>query len=168
MEQNERREVTQDIITNIMITYHRRMDDYLSEISGKDVKETDVIILLMNILTNVASNIYYSIKKYIPDASFDFDFLKVKSLNSLAEEMDKIKDYKYEESLFKLNKEQLQEIFKNGHIVIKVDGINRKVTFDDLLMQKEDAEKYAEIIKNDTDTTKIVAQGSDAFQGQLQ
>jgi vacuolar-type H+-ATPase subunit F/Vma7 len=90
----------------------------------------------------------------------DYDFMKAKMINSIADGFEKIKAYKAEDSVIQLTPEQVQEIKDNGFSIIMVDGKERKVTWDDLMVTKEDAEKMknetTKRIKEDKNTPKII------------
>lgn len=141
----------------VMNTYHEKMHDYLNSNPQGSLTDADVIIMIMNLTMSVATNIYYSVKQILPSSQLDYDFMKVKLSNSLADSFDKIKQYTPKESIMPLTVEQIEEIMKNGFAIITMpDGSTRKISENEVLVKKEDAEKLIKETKEAPHSKKII------------
>lgn len=140
-----------EISNTIMKVYHDEMHRYLNANSEGTLTDHDVIIMIMNLTIGISTNIYYSLKQILPTTNMDFDFIRAKLSNSLVDSFEKIKDYNPKESAKPLTMEQIKEIQENGFAVIKMpDGSERRITQDEILVKKKDADKITEAIKKDT------------------
>jgi hypothetical protein len=152
-----------EILTDVVRTYQNKMHDYLTNKPDGSITDADVVLMVMNLTINVSANIYRSIKEYLPTTTVDFDFMRAKMINAMADEFEKVKVYKPEQGLMPLTTDQIKEIMDKGHAVITMpDGTEKKVHKDDLLLKKEDVDKFAKEAKRETvnaNTPKIIIPG---------
>lgn len=158
------------ITTEVMNKYHDEIHNYLNSQPAGSLTDADVVIMVMNIVHAVSTNIYYSLKQFLPSTSLDLDFIRAKTLNSLAESFDGIKNYKPKESIKSLTVEQVKEIQEKGFTVIEMeDGTHRKITQDQLLAKKEEADKMADHVKKeitkDANTPQIISTSGRPLRG---
>lgn len=124
-------------------------NDELAKYLAKPLTEADVILMIMNLTMSVSTNIYYSLKKYLPQTEMDFDFMRAKICNSIVDSLDGIKSYNPSQETMQLTPEQLKEINSLGFINLKMpDGSMKKVTEKDILIHKDDLEKLMAETKN--------------------
>jgi|GEM_PF-2911630 hypothetical protein len=146
-----------DISQAIMRVYHEKMHDYLNSKPSGSLTDADVVIMIMNLTMAVSTNIYYSAKQILPTTPLDFDFMKAKLSNSLIDSFEKIKDYNPKERMLPLTVEQIKDIREKGFAIITMpDGSERKVTQDEILVKKEDADKLLNEAKTAPSTPKII------------
>ncbi len=146
-----------DISKAIMKTYHEEMHRYLNSKAAGSLTDADVIVMIMNLTMGISTNIYYSLKQILPTTPMDFDFMRAKLSNSLVDSFEKIKEYNPKESVMPLTVEQVKEIHEKGFAIIKMaDGSERKVTEDEILVKKEDADKMLQETKDAPHTPKII------------
>lgn len=139
-------------INNILKVYHTQIDEFLEQEVKKNITEPEVIISILNILTNVSANIFYSLKFYLPKTDLDYPFLIAKTINTLKDLFEEIKTFNAETNLIKLSSEQLIELYNNGHLDITLpDGSTRRVTKEEILVKKEDVDR---IIKEEATLNK--------------
>jgi hypothetical protein len=130
------------ILTEVMRSYKNNIHDYLEENSGKNLTDSDVIILIMNLTINISTNIYYSLKSFLPKSSIDFDFLRAKMINELSDSFEKIKSYQPEDQLMQLDTNDIKEIMEKGFTTITLeDGSKRKIYKEDLLFKKDEIDQ---------------------------
>ena len=149
MEIEEKENDFKKISKNIMHCYQEQMHEYFSRKESGSLTDSDVIIMVMNLTTGIATSIYYSLKQFLPaHTNIDFDFLRAKLCNNLVDSFDKIKEFNPKETIKAVNIDQLREIVEKGECIINFpDGTNHKVTKDDLLIKKEDAERILNDLK---------------------
>lgn len=132
----------QSIVQPIMRTYQDRIYAYLESKPKGTLTEADVIIMIMNVSVGISINVYYTLKQILPDAVIDFNFMKAKMINALADGFEKIVDYTPEKTMAVLTPEQIKEIIDSGFTILKLDdGGERKITFDDIMVTKDDADR---------------------------
>lgn len=150
----------------IMEVYHEKFHEYLSSKPTGSLTDSDVIIMIMNLTVAISTNIYYSLKQILPTTPMDFDFMKVKLCNSLADKFEEIKSYNPKESVLPLTVEQVKEITEKGFAVIKMpDGRERKIMKEEIMVKKEDKDQLLkEAVKDATSTSKIITPGNRAFR----
>ena len=158
-----------EMSANIMKSYHEEMHKFLNSHPEGTLTDADVIIMIMNLTIGVSTNIYYSLKQILPTTPMDFDFMRAKLSNSLVDAFEKIKEYNPKESVMPLTVEQVKDIQDNGFTIIKMpDGSERRVTQDEILVKKNDADKLTEAVKKDTlhagGSKKIIIPGNAAFR----
>ena len=154
---------------NIMKSYHEEMHKFLNSHPAGTLTDADVIIMIMNLTISVSTNIYYSLKQILPTTPMDFDFMRAKLSNTLVDSFEKIKDYNPKESVMPLTVEQVKEIQDKGFVIIKMpDGSDRRVTQDEILVNKNEADQITEAVKKDTvhagGSKKIILPGNGAFR----
>lgn len=137
-------DILDKIVNNIMDVYHYELRQYFMENKGK-LLTNDVILLILNITSNVSTNLFYSLEEYSNDEKIDYDFVKVKMINELATTFEAIKIYQPNKEVNEISAEQVKEIFSKGSTMITLkDGRQRKITEQQLMLTKEDYEKYME------------------------
>lgn len=154
------------IFKAIMNTYRDQMHDYLNSKPAGSLTDADVVIMIMNLTSAVGTNIYYSLKQYLPTSPLDFDFMKVKLVNSFADSFEAIKSYNPKDGVMPLTVEHLKEIQEKGFVIIKLpDGTERKVTDNDILIKKDVAEKLVKETKEAAHTPKIIVPSNRMVSG---
>src|SRR6267154_1787118 len=149
--ENELHKKLTKMTENVMCCYHEEMHEFLNSVEPGTITDADVILMIMNMTISVGTNIYYSIKQILPTTVIDFDFSKVKIVNSFADSLEKIKDFNPKENTMPLTVEQVKEVVEKGFVVIAMpDGTQRKVTEKDILVKKEDIEKIIENAKKES------------------
>lgn len=132
----------------VMRAYQDAMHSYLASKGAGELTDADVIVMIMNLTIGVATSIYYSLKQILPTTPMDYDFMRASICNSLKDSLGKIKDYSPKETMLPLTQEQVGEIKDNGFTVLKLaDGHERKVTADEVMIKREDADKIMESSK---------------------
>ncbi len=145
------------ISNNIMRCYQEQMHEYLNDKATGSLTDSDVILMIMNLTIGISTNIYYSLKQFLPTTSIDFDFIRAKLCNTLVDSFDKIKEFNPKDNTMALTVEQVKEIIDNGECVITLpDGTTRKVTKDDLLIKREEADKILNAAKENAEKEKEV------------
>lgn len=149
----------ENIVGQVLKTYHSKMDDFIGECLKRSDKKNpddenhltnaDVIVLILNVTVSAASNIYCSLKHYLNDEEkMDFDFMRAKLINELSSEMEKIKTFNPMSNLLKLSTDQIQKFIENGYVDVELtNGVIKRVTKDDILVDRNDADKYLHEIK---------------------
>lgn len=166
----ESREIDLNTINKAVLkTYQEKMHEYLNSKPPGALTDSDVIMMIMNVTVNVSTNIYYSLKQILPTTVMDFDFIRAKLSNSLVDSFDKIKEFTPKESVMPLTVEQIKEIQEKGSAIIKMnDGTERRVTKDDLLVKRDDADKILKDVKKETlhapGAKKIITKSNGAFR----
>ena len=128
-----------------------------------------LFVLIMNITISVSSNIYFSVRQILPTTIMDFDFMRAKIINCLVDSFEKIKSYNPKDVAMPLTVEQVQEVQANGFTIIKMpDGSEKRITQEDILIKKSEADKIKEAVKKDAlyagGSRKIIVPGSAALQ----
>lgn len=143
-----------NIANNVVRTYHSEMNSFLSNVEEGTLKEADVIVMIMNLTIGVGTNIYYSLKDFLPNTVLDFDFMKAKIINSFVDAFEKIKEYEPpKDDMMKLDTEQLKELVENGFVNVTMpDGSVKKVTDKDLLFKKEEIDAYLEKMQKEKES----------------
>ena len=132
----------QKMSKEILGCYQKNLQDFLENKKVGPITDADVIIMIMNLTIGVSTNIYFSLKQYLPNSPIDYPFTKVKIINTLSDEFEKIKDYDPEKNILKITPDQVKEIIDNGFSMITLpDGSVKKVTKDDLLIREDDVNK---------------------------
>lgn len=148
------------ISKDIMRCYQEKMHEYLNSKEAGTLTDADVVIMIMNITMSVGTNIYYSLKQILPTTTIDYEFVKVKIINSFVDSFDKIKDYTPSLDMLPLTQEQVKEIATVGHAMVTMpNGKIRKITKEDILIKKADIDKIADIHKPEIvggNTPKII------------
>jgi len=148
------------ITTEVMRHYNLLLHEFLESAPQGSLTEPDVVVLIMNITMAAATNMYFSIKQYLPNTGADFDFLKAKMINSFVDAFEGIKTYDPKSQLLSLSIEQVQEIIDKGFVMITMpDGQMKKVTREEVMIKKDvldTIKKEPEHPKIITNTTKIV------------
>lgn len=151
----------QDISRAIMKTYQDKMHEYLNSKPDGELTEADVIVMIMNLSVAISTNIYYTMKQILPTVKLDFDYMKAKMCNSIVDSFEKIKDFNPKDTMMSLTVEQVNEIKEKGFAMIPLaDGSFRKVSIDEILVKRDDADKLLEEAKNKAEdianTPKII------------
>lgn len=156
------------IYEEVLKCYEENLYDYLESKPAGSLTDSDVIIMIMNLTLTISSNIYYSLKKILPTTQMDFDFMKVKLINSLSDAFENIKKYNPKEKMMHpLTVEQVKEIHEKGFAYVTFqDGTQRKITVKDILVKKEDSEKLLQEQKRESvnaNPPKIIIANNSAF-----
>ena len=143
------------ILKNVMKTYHEQMNDYLTNSPEGSLTDADVTIMIMNLVVGVATNLFYSLKQFLPTTPNDYDYIRATVINNLVDGFQKIKEYKPKDRLMPLTVDQIQEIRDKGFTMVKMpDGAERKVNKDDLLFKKDEIDKLITNVKDDATNSK--------------
>lgn len=155
-----------NICNTVLKTYDNEMHNYLQEAPEGTLTDADVILMIMNVTIAIGTNLYFSLRKYMPRTKIDFKYMRATIINHLSNEFLKIKEFKPEEDMIQLTNEQLLEIKDKGFFMLKQpDGSSVKITAKDLLFKKDEIDKYLaeqdakKEIKNAADTPRIITPG---------
>jgi hypothetical protein len=136
------------IVKNVMSVYQESMDNYIRTKPEGALTDADVIIMNMNVIMGVTTNMYYTLKELLPTTPIDFDYIKATILNNLKDNFEKVKDYQVKQKYMPLTVEQLKEIKEKGFTFVDMpDGSQRKITDQDILVSEKDAEKVLDHAK---------------------
>jgi hypothetical protein len=161
MDQVSKETDLQIITTAILRTYQEKIHEYLNSKPDGSLTDADVIVMVMNLVVGVSTNIYYTLKQILPDTKMDFDFMKAKMGNAIFDGFEKIKEFKPEETMVSLTVEQVKEIREKGFTLIDLpNGGQRKVSMEDIMVKRQDADKLLDEAKQKADdianTPKII------------
>lgn len=148
MDQVSKQTDLSNITTAIMKTYQEKIHDYLHSKPDGALTDADVIVMIMNLSVGVGVNIYYTLKQILPDTSMDYDFMRAKMVNAISDGFEKIKEYKPDETMLTLTTEQVKEIKEKGFTILSLsDGSSRRVTLDEIMVKRQDADKLLDEAK---------------------
>ncbi len=151
------------ISSAVMKVYHDEMHDFLEDAPEGSLTDAEVAIMIMNLTIGSATNIYYSLKKFLPKVNLDFPFMRAKLINEMSATFEKIKDYNVKDQLIQLTPEQIKEIQEKGSTTIKNEsGDEEKITMKDLMVSRKEADAFlnkAKEVLKDADTPKIIVPG---------
>jgi hypothetical protein len=135
-----------------MDSYHSDLREYFKENQGK-LLVPNVSLLILNCVTNVTTNLYYSLKDYLPDEKLDYDFIRVKMINELSTEFEGIKTHQSNREINELTEDQIREVLTKGFTIIKLkNGKERRITQQNIVLSKEEYDKYMESKNESTKT----------------
>ena len=157
------------ICTSILSTYQKEIDNFLTSQPSGSLSDADVIIMHMNLITNIATNIYYKLKDILPTTPVDFDYMKASIINSLKDSFEKVKEYKPQEKYMPLTVAQIKEVFEKGFSMITMpDGEEKKITKSDILIKSDELKKLLDDtkkeVKDAASAPKIIKPGDKIFQ----
>lgn len=139
---NDRETEFKNIVKKIMAVYSDEMENFTQTKEVGSLTDSDVIIMNMNVIMSVTTNMYYWIKDILPMSVIDFDYIKVSIINNLKDSFEKIKEYEPKQKYMPLTVEQIKEIREKGFVMMKMpNGDEIKVTEKDLFIKESDAEK---------------------------
>lgn len=147
--------------TAIMKTYQEKIQHYLHSKPEGALTDADVIVMIMNLTVGVSVNIYYTLKQILPETKMDYPFMRAKMINAIADGFEKIVEYKPEETMVALTVEQVAEIKEKGFAVVPMpNGGARRITMDEIMVKRQDADKLLDEAKQKADeianTPKII------------
>lgn len=155
----------------VMATYQEQMHEYLNSKPEGTLTDADVILMIMNLTIGIGTNVYYSLKQILPNTPMDFDFMKVKMVNSFIDAFEKIKDFTPKETMIALTVDQVKEIREKGSTIITLaDGTNKTITVEDIMVKRDDADKLLKEAKKDavkivpSNTKKIITNSGRSFR----
>jgi hypothetical protein len=132
----------------IMKTYQDQMHEYLNSKKDGELTDADVIVMIMNLSVGISTSIYYTLKQILPSTNLDFDYMKAKMCNTLVDDFEKIKQYNPKDTMVSLTVEQVNEIKEKGFAMIPLhDGSVIKVSMDEIMVKRDDADKLLEEAK---------------------
>jgi len=138
------------IVKNIMSVYQEEVDNFIRTHPEGSLTDADVIIMNMNVIMSISTNMYYYLKDLLPTIPIDFDYIKATIINHLKDNFEKVKEYNPKHRYMPLSVEQVKEIREKGSTVIKMpDGSEKTVTQNDILVKESDAEKVLNSAKNE-------------------
>lgn len=142
----------ENITSSIVRSYVKAMDEFIAsnnmKTSEKSLTNADVIVMILNVTVSSATAIYYSLKDYLHDETLDYDFMRAKLINELSSEMDKIKTYDPKSKMLQLTVDQIKTFIENGYVDVELkNGVIKRVTKDDILIDKNEADKYLHELK---------------------
>src|SRR5579872_1139394 len=108
------------ICKNIMATYQQEIDNYIRSKPDGYLTEADVIIMNMNIIMSVSTNMYFTIKELLPIVNIDFDYMKASIINNLKDSFEKVKDYMPQNKYLPLTVDQIKEIQDKGFAMVEM------------------------------------------------
>jgi hypothetical protein len=158
------------IVKNVMGVYQDELDNFIRTKPEGSLTDADIIVMNMNIIMGVTTNMYYTLKEILPTTVIDFDYLKATIINNLVDNFEKVKEYEPKQRFIPLTLEQVKEVKDKGFTMIKMpDGKEKKVTEQDILTSKEDAAKVLDHAKKEAkdaiNTPKIIMPGDTPFPG---
>jgi hypothetical protein len=131
----------QRITMSVMKTYQSEMHEYLSRHSDGSITDADVIFMIMNLSVGISTDIYYTLKQILPSTQMDFDFMRASMVNAISDAFEKIKEFNPKETMIPLTPEQVAEVKDKGFTMLKnSDGTERKITMEDIMVKKEEAD----------------------------
>jgi uncharacterized protein YdaL len=153
---------------SIMRCYQDVMHNYLISKEAGKLTDADVATMVMNLTIGISTNIYYTLKQFLPNTTLDFDYMRAKMINALSDAFEQIKEYVPEEKHMPLTMDQVKEILTNGFAIIKMpDGSDKRITENEILVAKADKEKLLEEArkeaKNVINTPKIITESGTPF-----
>lgn len=123
--------------------YYDRMQEFFIDNRGGLI-ESDVLVMVMNLVVGVSTNLFYSIKSFFPKTdTIDYEFIRATAINKLRENFDKIKEVDFSEDYVALTNEQLTEVQTKGFTEIVTDGVKRTITREDVKITKREADRVA-------------------------
>lgn len=170
MDQVSKETDLQKITTAIMKSYQENIHEYLNSKPEGTLTDADVIVMVMNIAVGVSINVYYTLKQILPDTKMDYDFMKAKMGNAIFDGFEKIKEYKPQETMVPLTVEQVKEIREKGFTILAMpNGGARRLTLDDIMVSRTDADRLLDEAKQKADdianTPKIITSSNGLLSG---
>lgn len=137
---SDRNEEIEKILEKTVGFFFTEMSNFLSSFKENTIPEEHLICLLIRATVHISSEIYFTIKKFLPTFTDDYYITTDFILDLLKNKFMEIQ----EKNLIRLTDGQIKEILVNGFTVIG----NNKITMDDLEFKKEQIDSYLEKIKN--------------------
>lgn len=92
MSEELRKKILISTVNDILELYYKKLDEFVV-VSEGNLLETDVLLMIMNIMSSLNKMMYKSIKEALPDAKFDYDVIKTNLINDISDEFDRLKSY---------------------------------------------------------------------------
>lgn len=138
------------IVKNTVIAYQEEMDNFIQSRPSGSLTDTDVILMTMNVVIAVSTNMYYSLKEMLPTTQIDFDYVKATMINNLKDNFENIKTHQPTQRYLPLTVEQIKEIQANGFTFVQMsDGTEKKVTEQDIYVSGQAADEVLNAAKNE-------------------
>lgn len=131
-------EICKNISQQVFNEFDREFSTFINDSERKILTEADVILLIVNCVTTVATNIYYTSKRYLKPGAIDYDYAKVHMINKMADLFEQIKNYTPDGTQMTLDEATINKIIKEGSAMVTFpDGTSRTVTEKDILAPKK-------------------------------
>lgn len=158
-----------NIVVNVMRAYNKEFDEFIHSKPPGTLTDADIIVMNMNVIMSITTNMYYSLKDLLPTTTIDFDYLRATILNNLKDNFEKVKEYEPKQRYMPLTVDHIKEIKEKGFAMVTMpDGTEKKITQQDILGNEEDAKKVLseakKEAKNAARTPKIILPGEKSFQ----
>lgn len=152
--------------------YDRKFKELLKSVPEGSLTDDKVILMIMNCTVEIAKHCYFSLKDFLPTTVMDFKFIRASVINKLKDRFEEILAYVPNPETIPLTVEQVKEVREKGFTMMAMpDGSKRKITLDDILVKKDEADKIIQTAKkeimhhgpNPNAAKKIIVPGSTTF-----